>query len=91
MTNYSALRKIMKKHDKVTNRKSGSDWMKEVVDSSPIKGDKKTDKKTDKMKDNIEVFRVVWGGYTLINVSIQISTVCIKSLNLTHKLILHPI
>ena len=45
----------MKKHDKITNRETGGDWMKEIVDASPLKGDKKISK----LKNNIEVICII--------------------------------
>ena len=50
-TNFSALRKITKKHDKMTNRETGSEWMKRIVSTSILKDDKNLSK----LKDRIEV------------------------------------
>ena len=50
-TNYTALRKIMKKHDKIMSRDSGADWMKRVVDVSSLAANKKMTK----TMDDIEV------------------------------------
>ena len=50
-TNFSALRKITKKHDKMTNRETGAAWMKSDVTSSALKDDKHLTQ----LKDEIEV------------------------------------